>query len=214
MNQRFEKWERWLETIYYEEVVELFDSKRTFWNLQNIINDNLRIQKPNSFYQFMGYIYFDYTVSAIRRQIKCDKQSISFTRLLEEIKDTPSVLSRNRFVHLYQGNMREFANGLFTEKFAGNCSDHIDPSIVQQDLDELETHSKIEEFADKRVAHRDKRPSRIPTFGELDACIDCFQRLISKYWLLFKAEDLSNCFVPTRIQEDYWEEIFRQPWIP
>lgn len=218
MDQKFAKWEKWLETIYYEEVIELVDSKHIFWNIQNIINNNPKIQKANSFYQFVGYTYFDYAVSAIRRQIKSDKQSISLVRLLEEIIETPSVFSRNRFVTLYRTDMQHGANRIFTTKWAGNCSDHIDPDIVQQHLDELHSSNdklsnKVMEFADRRVAHRDKRQSRIPTFGELDTCINCLKKLVGEYWLLFMAEDLSNCFVPQRITEDYWEEIFRQPWI-
>ena len=109
--------------------------------------------------------------------------------------------------------MQQVVNHTY-QQFAAAGVDHIDPNIVQQDLKELKAHGdKIEEYANRRVAHRDKRQSRIPTFGEVDACIDCLKKLTSKYWLLFKAEDLSNCFVPQQITEDYWEEIFSQPWI-
>ena len=215
MDQKFAKWKKWIKTIYYEEAVELVESKCIFWKVQNIIKNNPEIQKPNSLYRFVGYTYFDYAVSAIRRQIKSDKQSISFVRLLEEIKETPAVLSRDRFVTLYRKDMQDGASRLFTEKFSGNCSDHIDPDIVQKHLDELGySSSKVEEFADRRVAHRDARQSNLPTFNELDTCINCLQKLISEYWLLFKAEDLSNCFVPHQIANNYWEEIFSQPWIP
>ena len=40
-----------------------------------------------------------------------------------------------------------------------------------------------------------------------------YKKLTIKYRLLFKAEDLSNCFVPQQLAADYWEEIFSQPWI-
>ena len=220
MNHKFEKWEKWIEIIYYEQAVELVESKCIFWKVQNIIKNNPKIQKPNSFYGYVGYTYFDYAVSAIRRQVKSDKQSISFVRLLEEIKETPDILSRDRFVTLYRKNMQKNASRLFTKKFSGNCSDHIDPDIVQKHLDELggsmskvEAFAKVHRFADRRVAHRDKRQSAVPTFNELDTCINCLQKLISEYWFLFKAEDLSNCFVPSSIETDYFQEIFSQPWI-
>ena len=100
------------------------------------------------------------------------------------------------------------------QQFAAAGMDHIDSNVVQQDLKELKALSgKIEQFTDRRIAHRDKRPSRIPTFGEIDACIDCLKKLTIKYRLLFRAEDLSNCFVPQQLAADYWEEIFSQPWI-
>ena len=126
----------------------------------------------------------------VRRQLKSSKQSISFTRLLKEIKKHPCVLSRKN-------------------------TEHFDSNIAQQDLDKLEDlGGRLEKFADKRIAHYDKQlVENVPSFGELDACIDFLAELTEKYWLLFKAADIRNDWVPTPI-EDYWEEIFRQPWIP
>ena len=82
------------------------------------------------------------------------------------------------------------------------------------DLDKLKKYaSNLEDFADKRVAHYDKRvPQHIPTFTELDACIDCLEELTRKYWLLFKASDLGDDLV-VEFAEDHWDEIFRQTWI-
>ena len=52
----------------------------------------------------------------------------------------------------------------------------------------------------------------VPSFGELDTCIDFLAELTEKYWLLFKGEDLIDLLVMPIV--DNWEEIFRQPWIP
>ena len=94
--------------------------------------------------------------------------------------------------------------------------DHIDHSIVQQDLCELESHGgksgKIEEYADRVFAHRDKRGTRIPTFNELDACIDTLQKLTRKYRLLITGQDAGESLV-IRLIDDNFEEVFRQPWI-
>ena len=69
----------------------------------------------------------------------------------------------------------------------------------------------MEYLADRRIAHYDKRPTvkQVPSFGELDDCIDYLADLTEKYWLLFKAETIDVFAMP--IVE---EEIFRQPWIP
>ena len=220
---QIEKWKRWLADDIRGEIEELVTNKHIFWEIQKMINDNLNIQEPCSFNWFIGQTYSDYGVIAVRRQIKCNKQSISFVRLLKEIKMTPCVLSRERFVNLYRTGMKcveedkaeYIANKTFDRHFSGGCTDHIDPAIVQQDLDELKKHSdKLEEFADKKVAHHDKKaPKTIPTFNELDACIDWLERLTIKYTLLFEARDLGENLV-IEFLEDYWEEIFSQPWIP
>ena len=213
MDQRFEKWERWLETIRCE-AMDLVRSKHIFWKLGDIIKDNPKIQKPNSFYKFAGDTYFAYVVMGIRRQIKYDQRgkSISFVGLLEEIVETPCVLSRERFVALYEGNAQFEANHDFLE-FALENAEHIDPNKVRQDLDKLKRlgHA-VEVFADKRIAHYDKQlVENVPSFGELDDCIDFLAELTEKYWLLFKAEVIDLLVMPI---VDHWAEIFRQPWIP
>lgn len=232
MDQRFAKWDGWLCTIYHE-VQELVVNQQTYSKVWSMVNQNPKIQKPNSFYKFLDDTYAAYSISGIRRQIKPEKNrkarkggkarkyNISFVELLEEIIETPDVLSRKRFASLYQSIEQNFGPEIMQQvvnhayqQFAAAGMEHIDPNIVQQDLKELKAlGDKIEQYADRRIAHRDKRASRIPTFGEVDACINCLKKLTIKYWLLFRAEDLSNCFVPQQLAADYWEEIFSQSWI-
>ena len=124
-------------------------------------------------------------------------------------------MSRKRFVKEYQTGMQSGARCTFDQRFSGSCTDHIDPVIVQQDLNGLKAHGdKIEKFADKRIAHRDKKQPVIPTFGELDACIDCLKKLVINYYFLLKGEDRENQFVPPFITEIDMEVIFNVPWIP
>ena len=84
MNERFAKWNRWLDIIY-DQVTDLAVYRHIFWEVQNIIKNNQRIQKPSSFYTFLGTSYVALAVMGVRRQIKQDRQSISFARLLQEI---------------------------------------------------------------------------------------------------------------------------------
>ena len=222
MDQKFERWKRWLTDEIRWEIEDLVTNKHIFWEIQKMIDDNPNIQEPCSFNWFIGQTYSDYGVIAVRRQIKSDKQSISFVRLLKEVIMDPGLLSRERFVNMYRKGMKnigedraeDIANKVFDRRFSGRCPDYIDPTAVQQDLDELKKRScKLEEFADKRVAHHDKKaPKTIPTFNELDACVDWLEKLTMKYTLLFEGKDLGENLV-IEFLEDYWEEIFSQPWI-
>ena len=232
MDQRFTKWDKYLDTIYHE-AQELVVNQQTYSKVWSMVNQNPKIQKPNSFYKFLDDTYAAYSISAIRRQIKPEnhkktqeggkarKYNISFVELLKEIMETPDVLSRKRFAALYQSIEQNFGPEVMQQvvnhayqQFAASGMDHIDPNIVQRDLKELKTFGdKIEQYTDRRIAHRDKRPSRVPTVGDVDACIDCLKKLTIKYRLLFRVEDLSNCFVPQQLAANYWEEIFSQPWI-
>ena len=232
MEQRFAKWDDWLDIIY-QEVQKLVVNQKTYSKIWSMVDRNPKLQRPNSFYKFLDDTYAAYSISAVRRQIKPEKNrktqkgrkirkyNISFVELLEEIIETPDVLSRKRFAALYRAIEQNFGSEVRQQvvnhayqQFAAAGAAYVDPNIVQQDLKELKEHgNKVEQYADRRIAHRDKRSSKIPAFGEVDACIDCLKKLTIKYWLLFRAEDLSNCFVPQQLAADYWGEIFSQPWI-
>ena len=210
--KKIEKWNKWIWTIY-KDVVKLVEHQQIFEKVQGIIGANLEIRKPNEFYRFLEDTYGAFIAIGIRRQIKPQKGG-SLVGLLEDIRENPSVLSRRRFVELYPANMQLGASHIFDERFLGSCTDHIDLAIVQRDLDKLETHTgKVEKYADKCVAHTDKQVPPIPTFAELDPPIDCLKKLVIKYSLLLKAEDLTNNFIPPFIPEVDMEVIFRVPWI-
>lgn len=212
MDKTFNKWTQWLDIIY-KEITSLSVNRHIFWEVQEIIKTNKNIQKPSSFYEFLGSAYGSLTVMGIRRQVKIDKQSISFARLLDQIAKTPSVISRQRFVALYgtDPTMIEFGEKDF-KKFVDRTGRHIDSSIVIYDLARLQTKaSKCEKFADMRVAHFDKRALKNPpTFKDIDECIDYLEELLKKYTLIFRATCLTSV-LPTW-QYD-WKEIFLYPWI-
>lgn len=212
MDPKIAKWDKWIWTIY-KEVVILVEHQHIFGRVQDIIKANPEIQMQNAFYRFLANTYGDSGIMGIRRQIKPQKDG-SLVGLLTEIIENPSVLSRKRFVELYPANIQSEANCIFDERFSGSCINHIDPTIVQRDLGEFKAYGdKVEAYADKRIAHRDKNRPVIPTFGELDSCIDCLKKLTTKYLLLIKAQDFMDSFVPLWITDFDMDVIFSVPWI-
>ena len=216
MDQQFEKWNRWLEGHIYPEIAELVSFQYIFEKIAKMANKNRTFQKLGSFHWFIKSTYFDYAAMACRRQLKSDSKSVSLAKLLDEIIKFPQVMSRERFVNLYSKDMRTHANQIFGRRFSGVCKDHIDPAIVQQNLCELKSHGgkigKIEDFADKRIAHSDRRNSDSPTFDELNACIDCLGQLTRNYRFLFRGIGEHDDLLAPGIDE-YWDETFSKPLI-
>ena len=216
MNQQFEKWNKWLEDYIYPEIGELVSFRYIFRKIAKMANENPTFQQLGSFHWFIKSTYFDYAVMACRRQLKSDRKSVSFVRLLEDIIKFPEVMSRERFVNLYSKDIQARANKIFDQRFSGGCKDHIDPAIVQQYLCELKSHGgkigKVEDFADKRVAHSDRRSSDSPTFDELDACIDCLAKFTRNYHFLFHGVGEDDDLLVPGIDE-YWDETFSKPLI-
>lgn len=212
MKDRFNKWNKWLDVIDDEVTIPAIN-RHIFWEVQNIIRNNEAIQKPSSFYTFLGSSYVALAVMAVRRQLKIDNSSISFARLLQEIIDTPDVISRERFVNLYNGSVvKDWADRDF-DRFSGEGKNHVDINMVREELEKLKVLGKgCEDFADKRIAHYDSRAPRVlPTFNELDACIDHLEELLKKYRLLFRAEAVISV-LPT--WQYNWKKIFELPWLP
>lgn len=196
----------------HDDIQLLLVNRNIFWEVQKIIKNNSELHKPSSFYSYLGDTYVAYISIGIRRQVKMDNQSISFSRLLSEMIDTPSVLSREYYTGLYQGSAVEnLANGHF-DKFSGTGRSQISKDMVSSDLLELNrTASKVEGFTDRRIAHHDIRePKELPTFNEVDACLDVLDKLYVKYHLVFHASAMDS-LMPT-YQYD-WQDIFEVPWL-
>lgn len=212
MDPKLTKWLRWFEIIKGD-VQDLVVAKHTFHEVQDMIRDNPRLHQHSSFYDYFSRTYISHVVIGVRRQIKCNDQSISMARLFEEMIATPQAFPRSYYTAKYKGSVVEnFADCDF-DRFAVPGASHIDPSLVASDLHRLrDASTRCEDFADKRVAHRDKRePKELPTFNEVDACIDLLDKLYVKYFRLFKASAM-HTLLPTW-QYD-WKAIFRVPWLP
>src|SRR5262249_43857315 len=98
-------------------------------------------------------------------------------------------------------------------RFSSPTAKTIHRRVIQRHhRDLLHAAARLKGFVDKHVAHRDRRPMRrLPTYAELDDCIDVLGRLAKAYSLLLEQSALVEV-VPV-IQED-WKAPFRVPWIP
>ena len=243
MNKEFEKspklkkWLRWMETIH-DEISGLLRDANMFWEVQDIIRANPRIQKPSAFNRYLARTYLSHALAGLRRQIKSNNDSISFIGLLEDIADNPEQLSRSFYrslcaypdgpdtcqleseskVRLVEAvitdpsQLQELVNKRDFDKYADASGTHVCPQMVKDDRNNLKSAVEAcEEYADKRIAHLDKdEPGIIPTYGELDDCIKLLDKTYVKYHLLFYAEGMST-LTPT-YQSD-WKKVFLEPWL-
>ena len=209
--QKYDKWLKWFDLIK-EEVCNLCMYQQIFLDVQEIINDNPDIQKPSAFYWFLSSSYAASAAVAVRRLVKSHKDSITFTSLLEELAQNAEMITVEWFESLYEGSdVAPFARDAF-EDFSDPSNSKLDSEKVRLDIETLKkTAATIEDFADKTIAHLDKKkPDKIPTFNDLNECIAKIDKLLCKYQLLLKAVS-SDSMNPTII--DHWKEVFEYPWI-
>ena len=225
---KLDKWLRWMEPIH-DEILMLVQDEKVFWEVQDIIRENPRIQKPSSFYRYLERSYISHALAGLRRQIKPHKDSISFVGLLKDIAENPAELSLNYYRSRWtadEGRLDETGPALLEaavgvdliaeefSQYADATGTHVCSQMVKTDFAKLkESAEACEEFGDKRIHHRDKKdPKVVPTHPQLRNCIDLLDKTYVKYHSLFYAEAIATgTMAPT---PDYdWKAIFREPWL-
>jgi hypothetical protein len=207
---------KWLEEIY-REVQQQRINEFIFWELQKIVNENENFRGASGlFTRWMADGFKNSAVIAARRQIKFDKQAISLRGLLEEVKKFPELISRTHYISLFNGKPKQLvAMGQRDFDLVADAGvDCIRLDLVDQQIAELSgSAAKVEEYADRRVAHYDKRePARpLPTFDDLSAAIKVQEKLVIFYWWLLKGANVST-LLPAIVFD--WHDVFKFPWKP
>jgi hypothetical protein len=213
-DETFKLWDSWLDRIH-DDVRGLLELRFIFWEVGRIVNANPRIQKPSSFYRWMGATYSAAVTIGIRRLLDVRDDSVSLTRLLREIVKCPHVLSRARYRVTCRaaGGLPSTITERTFDRFAGKGNDFVDRQQVQADLDALTAKAAIAKgYATKAVAHLDRRgPRAVPTFKDVDDCLDLLEELVKKYFLVFRALGLISVLP---VWQYDWKAIFREAWIP
>ena len=234
---KLKKWLRWMETIH-DQILGLLRDSSIFWEVQDIIRVNPRIQKPSAFYRYLGRTYLSHALAGLRRQIKPNKDSISLIGLLDDIAKNPEQLSRSYYRSLCShpdgpdicqiesegrttlaeagitdsSQLKKLINMDDFAQYADASGKHVCPQMVMADRDKLKSAVEAcEAYADERIAHWDKdEPEDVPTFRELDECIKLLDKTYVKYHVLFYAEWMDT-LMPT-YQYD-WKTVFLEPWL-
>ena len=185
--------------------------RQVYREVMAMVDANAALQVPSAFYTWMRTVYVYDTTIAIRRLVDRDRRVVSFVRLMEEITDHPEVMTRRRFVARYPDWLRRAGHRDF-ERFASPAAQRVHRRIIGRHQRELVASAqRLKRFVDKHVAHNDRRPMRrLPTYAELDDCIDLLGRLVKDYTLLLEQKGLTD--VEPVIQYD-WKAPFRVAWI-
>jgi hypothetical protein len=214
--KRRERLVEWLDQIF-RDVQQLIINDHVFWELQRIVRANDEFRKASGlFTRWMADGYAQSATIGVRRQAKGQDQSISLKGFLSEVEKYPALISRSNYMSLYDGKepfVKEMGERDF-DKIAGKDSGEIPVSLVQSQLGSLaEALSGIEQYADRRVAHFDKRGTAqpLPTFSELSDAIKAIEKIVILYWRLLKGGSMTT-MLPVIIFD--WKDIFRFAWEP
>ena len=195
-------------------VADLLKSRYFFLEVRKIFFETRTrgLDPLNDFFKWIWKNYICSVLIGVRRLVDTDERCISLYNLLRKFKEKPELLSRARYVGFYQNGDFQVANSRFDE-FVGKGKSHIDPKEIQKEMKLLiQKSKKLTHYVNKRIAHTDKEKiENLPTYTELDDCIDYLKKLAEKYWNLFDGGD------DLRLSPSYqydWKNILKVPWLP
>ena len=197
----------------YAEVQSLRVNQHVFWEVQEIIRNNPNLRKPSTFYGWMGNMYAAAMAAAVRRLVDQTRGTVSFVRLLEQVKAKPACVSREAYKkRCTDPNLPPAYVDADYDRLVGLGMPHPDPLTIADEIGELKKRTeRLRQFVNEHVAHAALQQEKtLPTFQDLDDAIDTLEALAKRYLHLFHGMALSSA-LPTW-QYD-WKEIFRYPWI-
>ena len=210
-DQLYARWVEHIETIA-NDVYSLFHQKHMWAELQQMIR--AAELPPSVFFESLGAWYAsDSKTVAIRRLVDRSAGTISVVRLLGEIANHSTVVTRERHVALWRDApwLDQQAHENY-DRFADRTGDRLDRTLVRADQAAVTENVRvIETYVNDHVAHRAERPSAVrPTYQQMNEAIEAIAEVLRKYASLLRATALVE--MEPIIQDD-WQAPFRRPWL-
>lgn len=182
MSNKVAKWKKWLQIVCHD-CGNLMLSRDMFLDIQAMIAKNPSMQQSDYFHVYLKDTYLAHVLMMLRKHVKTDSKSISLVSLAQDIINNP----------------REIASPQITAQ-------------IQTELDRFKLCAdKFEQFADRVIAHNDKRPPvHTPTYNQVHEAIDAMDRLSIQCSLAAGSDYMETCKPAVN---DGWLLIFRDSGI-
>ncbi len=184
----------WQETAKraYDDAVDLHWNRHMFRILAAVFKANSHLQEKGAhFWEWALHNYIAGAGMAIRRELDREGSVPNLRRMLHEIIERPSVLSRARYLANWNPKSvgdREFANrGFdsfgFVRPSLNPDEDYIDPAAVAADLDWLDAQTDtVQSFIEQTIAHRQRSKPEPVTFADFNETVAAVGTIFKKYY--------------------------------
>lgn len=178
MSNKVAKWRRWVKFACLD-CGNLILSREMFLDLHRMIAANEKMQREDYFHVYMRDTYVAHAFMTLRRHKKIHSDSISLAGAVTDILTNIAMVP------------------------AASNADELCAALV----DFCEKVKGVEGFADRVIAHHDRRPPRhVPTYREIDEAIDSMDQLAVQASLAVGGSYSDTC-KPT--VQGGWLTIFR-----
>jgi AbiU2 len=205
-----ERWQGDLKVITNE--VLAMNQRREIFRLLGEITTKHGSLPSSAFFSYLNATYSATQAAAVRRQADKREDVISLRRLLTEIKEHPTLLTREWYASIYTDS--SVSPDQSWERYAGDVGHHVDPALVENDLEALlEAAEKARQWTNKHIAHSDRERLDVGlTFGELDKGVDATSFFMTRYTTVLTGSSWWELSDVEGLRHDL-EWLFSQPWI-
>lgn len=182
MSNKIAKWKKWLQVVCHD-CGNLMLSRDMFLDIQGMIAKNPSMQQADYFHVYLKDTYLAHVLMMLRKHVKTDSNSISLVDLAQDIINNPHEIVPSPSTKQIQAELTQF-------KLCAN---------------------KFEQFADRVIAHNDKRPPlHTPTYNQVHEAIDAMDRLSIQCSLAAGGDYTETCKPAV---QDGWLLIFKDSGI-
>jgi hypothetical protein len=207
------------------ELSHIYNSRDVFRHVRMMFDTQPAMFRPRSsvytdsaafVLSWLARMYAVEVLMFIRREYDTQSNTINLLKLLGEMKDRPTVLTRQRLRRQYdkmtapESVKDEVANGHFenleVERGAMPEADHVAAKQILDDLAVVEAQTAtVRKYANRELAHRTEewQPPSIGVPDDLDPPLSAILGIFNRYYPLLTGKSMSN---PTPQITFYWEE--------
>ena len=188
--------------------------------LRAIFLANKKLSDEGGFvFEWMAENYVDAALMLLRRELDQQAGTENLRNLLFDMIEHPTIMTRARYLSKWGQEGRWHANRTFDRfkpRQAGGDgdADHIDPDIIQVDLDRLVSSAEqLREYAEQTRAHRTpqrKVDTASVNFDAMHKAIAEVRRTVAKYYALLTLKSIAQ-WEPVPQYDTL--EAFTRPWV-
>jgi hypothetical protein len=212
-DERIEKWTRWIDGTIKTNVLTMHLHRETWRTLERTLAENEAL--PESYWwEFLHDTYAASQAMAVRRQADTHRDVACLGKVIQEVRDDPTRISRDYWVGLWgtaDPVELQAAQAQWQSAFAG-CA-HVDSDIAAADFEQLAAAaSSVKAYVDEHVAHADASAVSANitlTLTDVHDAIELIGDLFRKYYTLLTASSMAT-LVP--IIDHDWTAVFGVRW--
>jgi hypothetical protein len=176
-------WQKSFDSVE-REIFTLFYTRQT-WRVLRAVFVASGTENRNTPISYLDRTYVAAVCSAIRRQLDTDSRSNSLVRSLQGVRNQPRLMDRARFVAIHDASREPdsyFDANVAFNRYAGPSQDVVSVGMLDLAITDLTAAAHpVEKFADRVIAHSDRRSAEI-AFGQIDHALETLDTTVKQFW--------------------------------